>query len=364
MPHHVAQRLLQDPVGGERHARREAVEVAVQARLHPQARRPRVGDQLVQPVQARLRGGLGAVLRAQDAQDPPHLGQRVQRRRPDLGEVAARLVRKRLDLVGRRLRLDRDHRHVVGDDVVHLPRDPLPLHQHRFGVLVPPLLLGELPAGRPPDPDGVADRQRHQQQHRRPGRRLRVLDPDTGEGQGRDAQRDVPRAAHRHRVDAHERGERPALGVLDVGRPRAQRQNRQPREAHPPGRQRMPVPQRQRRRHEDGEQQGGAVARVVRRLGAHGLPQHGARPGDDQDREDDPEQVRHQPERQAPDAEEPRPPQPRGPGPVERRRGLGAARHGRGRDPLPQHGAQRVRLALGLVPGHGDQARERTAAAG
>ena len=126
MPHRVAQRLLHDAVGGQVYAFRQCQGVPAEGDGDRHATAARRVEQGVQIGQSRLRRGVLAA-GAQHAQHAAQLGQAGQRARPDLTEALHQLRRRIGGLVGRRLGLDRDHRHVVGDHVVQLAGDPGPL---------------------------------------------------------------------------------------------------------------------------------------------------------------------------------------------------------------------------------------------
>ena len=122
----VAERLLDDPVGRQLHPggqRSRGVPVTSTATVRPAA--SAVGDQLVQPVQGGLgRVVLGGLVGPQHPDHPPQLPQPLGGRGPDGGEAPGQLLGGLRDPVGRGLGLDGDDRHVVGDHVVQLARDP------------------------------------------------------------------------------------------------------------------------------------------------------------------------------------------------------------------------------------------------
>ena len=85
-------------------------------------------------------GAVSGAVAAQHAEHPAQLLEAGQRAGPDLGEALHQFLRRVRRLVGRGLGLDRDHRHVVGDDVVQLPGDALALLEQRALPLVPAFL--------------------------------------------------------------------------------------------------------------------------------------------------------------------------------------------------------------------------------
>ena len=113
------------------------------------------------------------VILAQDAEQPPHLGERAARRCDSIASIAPRASsgRRSLERVARAARLEHDHLDRVRDDVVELARDPRPLLGHRrAGPLV--ALLDEEPLALAPDPDDDAGEERpdRRRSRRRGGR--------------------------------------------------------------------------------------------------------------------------------------------------------------------------------------------------
>jgi hypothetical protein len=98
--------------------------------------------------------------------------------------------------------LDRDHRHVVGDHVVQLPRDALALLEQRALARVAELLLGELTLAAAAHPDDGAEQRRDGDQEDGRDRRSRVEDRGPGHGGGGRGDRDPRLAADRYRVQA------------------------------------------------------------------------------------------------------------------------------------------------------------------
>ena len=159
MPHGVAQRLLDDPVGGQVHPSRQRAGGAADASGDRYARAPRGLQQFLQVIEARLGRGVRR-LAAQHAEHPAQFLEAGQCASADLREALHQFLRRVLDLVGPGFGLDRDHGHVVGDDVVQLAGDALALFQQRALPLVPPLLDGELFGAATPGADDHADQDR------------------------------------------------------------------------------------------------------------------------------------------------------------------------------------------------------------
>ena len=122
---------------------------------------------------AAARSPARAGLAAQHPEQPAHVGQRAPGRAGDRGELGLGRLRQLAEPVRRGLRLHRDHRHVVGDHVVHLAGDPGPLLQHRppgLRQLAEFGLLGQGPLALPTAPDQVADDQHGDDEHGDPVR--------------------------------------------------------------------------------------------------------------------------------------------------------------------------------------------------
>ena len=147
--------------------------------------------------------GRGARLAgAQHAEHPAQLGQAGQRAGPDLAEALHQLRLRIGGLVGRRFGLDRDHRHVVGDHVVQLPGDALPLLEQRALAGVPAFLLLELAHAAAPHPDHDAEEDRDRGQEDSLGHDPGIDEHRPGHGDGRRGGHDPRPAAERHRVQA------------------------------------------------------------------------------------------------------------------------------------------------------------------
>ena len=120
----VRECLLHDPIGGQVDARCERRRIALECQPHGRSGGACAVDQLGQPVEpwpGRPRG-LEAAFRAEDAEQPPQLGEGVPCGLADRGKALLALVRHVRRGQARRLRLDGDHRHVVCHDVVQPAR--------------------------------------------------------------------------------------------------------------------------------------------------------------------------------------------------------------------------------------------------
>jgi hypothetical protein len=285
----VRQRLLDDAVRRQVDPRRDRARLALDPQFHGHAGLANLVDEVPEVAQAGLRRERELVVgAAQHAEQAAHLRHRGAAgrldRRQDVGRPGP-LVAERAAL-GARLH---DHdREVVGDDVVELARDPRSLLGDRQPGLVLALLLkldragcergGELlpaahhrrraPHGEqdPADEDGVADdvladRERHQHDHRaddrggdppvaaarvgaarvggdeQPGERRaravpdlvrRVGNRETGERGDEHDQRDAPTPDQRQRRPKREhRRDRPRRVEVAAGRDLDQRHRRQ-----------------------------------------------------------------------------------------------------------------------------------------
>ncbi len=142
-------------------------------------------DELVQAGEARLRvpGDLRARVIAEDAEQPPHLGQRVARGLADRLEVRAALLGQALGRETRALGLDGDRRDVVRDDVVQVACDARALPHRRLvleGVdhrLTRLVALGERLAALPAR---VAERQSRDDDHEEQDAREPASSPEKG----------------------------------------------------------------------------------------------------------------------------------------------------------------------------------------
>ena len=124
----VGQRLLDDPERGEIEARRQGPRFALDVERHGRSRRAGALDQRRQLREPGLGSELGArSVLAQDAEQAPHLAERVLGGLSDRGQrfpgERGVAIERGLGAVG----LDRDHAQPVGDDVVQLASDPRPL---------------------------------------------------------------------------------------------------------------------------------------------------------------------------------------------------------------------------------------------
>ena len=121
----VRQALLDEPVRSEVDAGWELRRLAFDPELDGQPRLPRLRDEPVQVLKARLRRQRRSFLRpAQDADQSAHLGQRLAAGLLDDLERLSLLLLIRVQPSPHRARLDGHHAHAVPDDVVQLARDP------------------------------------------------------------------------------------------------------------------------------------------------------------------------------------------------------------------------------------------------
>ena len=121
----VDQRLLEDPEGGSVDARRERALVALDLQLDAQPSRLDARDQGAEPRERRLwRQRELLVAAPQYAEQPAQLVERLAPGHLDGGDRAARPLGIARGGAPRGLGLHEHDRHVVGDDVVQLARDP------------------------------------------------------------------------------------------------------------------------------------------------------------------------------------------------------------------------------------------------
>jgi hypothetical protein len=308
----VRQRLLHDPVRGEVDARRQLDRIALDAVLDRQAR---VADLLDEPAERRhprLRRERGQLVRAAEhPEQAAHLGERGAAGLLDGQQRLALAL-----LLGRQQPpdgpgLDGHHRDAVGDDVVQLARDPLPLLRDR------PLRLGlavELGARRPlPRRPRVLERAADHVPAEPDGREERAR---AGEGRDEGLGLVGVRRDHRQRAD----DDRQALVRLHVGQEPEQERAREggdepgQRERHEvlvPERERAGGEEHERRRREreltppeqdqrePGLDRDCRPERDVRRLGgvsaAHELEDRSRREQDDRGVEETPPRERDDP---------------------------------------------------------------------
>ncbi len=313
VPDHVGKRLLHDAVRRQIHRLRYPAPLhhLRHVRRHRQlGREPgahRRLHQLLNPVQTWLRGQFApAAVTAQHRQQPPHLREGLPGAGRDRRELRPYLVGHLADPVGSRVRLDGDHRHVVGDHVVEFAGDPGAFLQQRplrpLG-LADRLLLDEPALSLAPLPYGGADHQHHpaedEQQKRatvtvggrrqveqQPGRSRQQPDPDHGppalaqaEGQQYEEVSDHDRRGPRpDGVRPHPLPQQ-HQGAHDVGG-----------EDDPPGLQRPVRQHQQGRRLSDGEGAGQPAGHSVV------AGQHLDRDGDEDCREGEHDRVGQQPQ--------------------------------------------------------------------
>ena len=198
----VGQRLLGDAVERELGAGRQRERRPGHGQPRRQSGRPHGGDQLLDVIQAGLRGVPGLGRLAQHAHQPAHLGQGRTPGGRHLAHERDRLARAGPGGVGGAVGERDHHGDIVRHDVVHLPRDPGPFGRGgELRLLVPlipqPLgLVSQGLEGCAPGADVVAEQ---------PGRRVQgaqgqdpehphpVLNAGPGEGQ-------------QHRADGQRRG--------------------------------------------------------------------------------------------------------------------------------------------------------------
>src|SRR5437763_3147952 len=143
----VRQALLDEPVLGEVDSGRQLLRRAFDAQLD---RKPSVAcmlDELVEVLEARLRGeGRRLFGPAKDADHPPHLRERLAAGLLDDQQGLTLLLLVRPEQPPRRRGLHGHHADAVADDVMQLAGDPRALVRHRQASPFLPLALG---AGRP-----------------------------------------------------------------------------------------------------------------------------------------------------------------------------------------------------------------------
>ena len=125
MLEHVGERLLDDPVGGEVEPGRQRPPLALLVQHHGQPGGTRALEQRVERAQRGLRRQRRLLLvRVQHAEQPPHLGQRLAAGALDLLGRGHRAPGVALQDPPRAAGLHDHDADAVGDDVVHLARDP------------------------------------------------------------------------------------------------------------------------------------------------------------------------------------------------------------------------------------------------
>ena len=129
----VRQALLDEPVGRQVDAGRKLRGLALDPQLDRQPGLPNLLDELVEVLEARLRGERGRLLGpAQDADEAAHLGQRLAAGLlDDLERLALLLLLGPQEPPDRR-RLDGHDADAVADDVVQLTREPCPFLRDRL----------------------------------------------------------------------------------------------------------------------------------------------------------------------------------------------------------------------------------------
>jgi hypothetical protein len=148
VPGGVAERLLHDPVGRQLHARRERARLPGHGHGGREPGPAGAVDQLAEVPETRLRRALGGLgVAAQHPEQAAHLVERLAGGLADGGEVAHAVLGQPADPVGGGLGLDRDHGHVVGDDVVQLAGDPGALLQDGPAGLLPTAGLSRVGQG-------------------------------------------------------------------------------------------------------------------------------------------------------------------------------------------------------------------------
>ena len=125
----VRQPLLHDAEGGEVEPGGQRAPLALDVQLDRQAGLARALDERADARHRRLRGArvVLVVVAVQDAEQPPHLGERLAARALDLRRGGDRALRVALEDPPRAAGLHDHHADAVRDDVVHLARDPAAL---------------------------------------------------------------------------------------------------------------------------------------------------------------------------------------------------------------------------------------------
>lgn len=284
MPHHIGKRLLNDPVRRQIHRRFERHRLLRQRQLDRHTRPYGPLDQLRQHADPGLRGLLRAavllgLLAAQHPEQPAHLRQRLPGGRRDRPELVLGLLGNPAEAIGRTGRLNRDHRHVVGDDIMQFTGDAGALLQQRpMGPLglADGLLLDQLALGVAAFAQGGTHHQHHasedEQQHpgavaavggehpgEQPGHTGRQ--PDGGQGATSLAQRQ--RQHQREIADDRHRRPRPGAARDTVGADERHGTEDIRGEDHPPGLQRPGHREQQRHGLRGGERTGQRAGQAV-----------------------------------------------------------------------------------------------------
>ncbi|MDI2023880.1 hypothetical protein PJL18_04429 [Paenarthrobacter nicotinovorans] len=174
--HNVGEGFLDDAVGGEfSSGRKGPPRGAYLLEAHLEGRRPEAQEQFIQVREPGLRACGGVLVRAQDAQEPPHFAQRVPSRGGDGGQSFGGKFRFGCSGVPCPVRLRDDHGQRVRHDVVHLPGNvgafvgggQFPLLQllyfHSAGAVLEGLQLEPADSGEVTE--GPAHEDKHPDQH-------------------------------------------------------------------------------------------------------------------------------------------------------------------------------------------------------
>ena len=143
----VRERLLDHAVGGHLERAGQRARLSLDQELDVELALPRLGDEVGELGEIRLRRQLvGLVRPAQEAEQPVQLDDGLAARGLDRAQDLLRLLGLAFHHAPGGACLDAHHADVMRDDVVQLARDPHALLEHRApGVLLPlPLELGRL----------------------------------------------------------------------------------------------------------------------------------------------------------------------------------------------------------------------------
>ncbi len=260
--HHVGERLLDDPVRRDVDRGRQRHRLAGDRGRHLEPGGTDRGDELLEPVQARLRGESLVVRRVrvpEQPQHPAHLLEPPARGLLDRGQAVPGALGVAVEHVAGAARLHHDGRQAVRHDVVQLAGDPGALGRDRLGgVLVPRLVQGPRPFVAHPD-DATDQPHRAEQDRRRQRVRGRVgaaaLHHRDGQGERGERRRQQGVAQRRvggHGVGGHQGRERRGVELQRVRHERAARDHRVDGQGDPEGE--APAPQQGQRAEPDRQQ--------------------------------------------------------------------------------------------------------------
>src|SRR5438034_800270 len=139
----IREPLLDEPVGGQVDTGGKLYRLSLDLQLHREASLTRVLDQALELLEGGLRGEHGRLLGpTEDADHPPHLGERLAARLLDDEQGRVLLLLVGLQEPPDRGGLHGHHAHAVTDDVVELACDARPFFGHRQPRPFLPLPLG------------------------------------------------------------------------------------------------------------------------------------------------------------------------------------------------------------------------------